>query len=145
MVYRFTIIFHPLHGNLGAKTWDSPKLYCLPMQKHEIVPNCIVYTRFPHKIFQPYHIDKLMAHSWFYVAIPDIPTEAPLDIEVVTASKATDLAHLEPLEPWLQAEMHWLGEHPEVLRKKFNFIMKHIENSPKIPVHMHIYFQTIEI
>jgi len=64
---------------------------------------------------------------------------------VVTASKATDLAHLEPLEPWLQAEMHWLGEHPEVLRKKFNFIMKHIENSPKIPVHMHIYFQTIEI
>jgi hypothetical protein len=46
---------------------------------------------------------------------------------VVTASKATDLAHLEPLEPWLQAEIHWSGEHLEVLRKKFNFIVKQYE------------------
>ena len=88
-------MFYPsLHGNLGAKTWDSPNFW--------LSANHDIYIHIP------------MA--------PDIHSEAQFDVvSVVTAPpKAMDLAYLEPLEPWLQVQIDWSGEHPgELLRKKF--------------------------
>ena len=103
--------FTLLHGNLGPKTWDSPNFW--------LSTNHIISYKNKYKNIYIY------IYTFIYPLpmAPDTHSEAQFDVDVsvVTASpKAMDLAHLEPLEPWLQVQIGWSGEHPgELLRKKF--------------------------